>query len=126
MTAVADDSNDAFDYMGHIKAAIKLAKGVNVYDDPAATFRLPAALVFAPELNLAIGADATEATYPVVVMVQGDNAVLKRLLALVSEVAEAIHEHTDNSVVVTSASPGNYDANGQTLPCYLLTVEVSL
>ncbi|MFJ8966050.1 hypothetical protein ACIRG5_42340 [Lentzea sp. NPDC102401] len=121
-----DDSNDAFDYMGQIKAAIRFAKGVNVYDDPAATFRPPAALVFAPELDLAVGADATEATYPVIVMASGDKDVLKRLLKLVSQVAQAIHENTDNSVIVRSASPGNYEAGGQALPCYLLTVEVSL
>jgi hypothetical protein len=118
--------SDAFDALGQIRAAIRTLRSVNTYDDPAATFRLPAALVFAPELNLAVGADATEATYPVIVMASGDKDVLKRLLGLVAEVAEAIHEHTDNSVVVRSATPGNYDANGQTLPCYLLTVEVSL
>lgn len=118
--------SEAFDYMGQIKAAIKTVTSVNVYDDPSATFRLPAALVFAPELTLAVGEAATDASYPVVVMASGDKDVLKRLLSLVDEVAAAIHEHTDDSVVVQSASPGNYDANGQVLPCYLLTVEVSL
>lgn len=118
--------SEAFDYLGRIKAAVKTLKNVNVYDDPSATFRLPAVLVFAPELNLAIGADATEATYPVVVMTKGDGDVLKRLLSLVPEVAQAIHDNTDDSVVVRSAMPGNWDANGETLPCYLLTVEVSL
>lgn len=117
---------DAWDYLGQIKAAIKTVNKVNVYDDPSATFRLPAALVFAPELTLVIGADATEAAYPVIVMASGDKDVLKQLLALVPEIAAAIHEHTDDSVVVTSATPGNYDAGGQPLPCYLLTVEVSL
>ncbi|NUR80719.1 MAG: hypothetical protein HOQ21_09785 [Dermatophilaceae bacterium] len=107
-----------------IRNALKLAK-VRIYDDPAATLMPPAALVFAPELTLAVGNDATDATFPVLLVVADDKSSVDRLAQLIPVVAQAIHDNVENAVV-RSAQPGAYNAGGTVLPCYQLNVEVAL
>lgn len=107
-----------------IRNALKLAK-VRIYDDPAAELVPPAALVFAPELTLSVGDDATEAMFPVLLVVANDESSVDRLAKLIPVVAAAIHEHVEDAVV-RSAHPGVYNAGGTQLPCYQLNVEMAL
>ena len=108
-----------------LRAALERVDGLKIYDDPADTIRLPAALVFAPELRLVVGAEATDAIFPVLLVVAADGNAIANLSDLVPRAAEAIHEYVENAVV-TAASPGNYSAGGDLLPCYALHVEVAL
>lgn len=108
-----------------LRAALERVEGLKIYEDPAATIRLPAALVFAPELRLVVGDAATDAIFPVLLVVAADKNALANLGPLIESAAEAIHEYVQDAVV-TAASPGNYSAGGELLPCYALHVEVAL
>ena len=107
-----------------IRDALKIAK-VRIYDDPSAELMPPAALVFAPELTLAVGDAATDATFPVLLVVANDESSVDRLAKLIPVVAAAIHEHVEDAVV-RSAQPGVYNSGGTSLPCYQLNVEMAL
>lgn len=67
----------------------------------------------------------TSATFVLFVVEQQDEYAVENLWSHVQQVA-AVLEDEVLSAVVTDATPGLFAANGQELPCYSITVEVSL
>jgi hypothetical protein len=111
-----------------IRSAIQLAErdGVKLrtYDDPGAQIRLPAAMVFAPEIDFETSFEPSGGTYPVVLVVKQAANSLSELLAWLPVLVESIEENVTNAVVRGPALPAVADINGDNLPAYMLTVEV--
>ncbi|WP_435582917.1 hypothetical protein [Amycolatopsis thermoflava] len=85
----------------------------------------PALLIGAPQLTWdGYGPAATSATFPVFVIVAKNERALERLWEFVGPVAAAVDTVAD--AVVQTADPGTFPTGTQELPCYSLSVEVSL
>jgi len=85
----------------------------------------PALLIGAPQLTWdGYGSAPAAATFPVFVIVGMDDRALERLWEFVAPVAAAVD--TVEDAVVQSADPGTFPSGAQDLPCYSLSVEVSL
>lgn len=110
-----------------LEAAVRQVDGVRFYRDPSgAVADPPAALVGPPRLTWdSMCSGPTAATFVVYVLASMDERAVAQLLDLVPLVAEAINEHVRDAVV-TEANPGVFDAGGQDLPSYEITVEVNL
>ncbi|OLT46487.1 hypothetical protein BJF85_16725 [Saccharomonospora sp. CUA-673] len=110
-----------------LEDALRHVDGARVYRDPAgAVADPPALLVGPPRLTWeGICGGPTSATFVVYVMAAMDERAVSRLWELVPVVAAAIDEHVRDAVV-TEANPGVFDAGGNNLPSYELTVEVAL
>lgn len=110
-----------------LEAAVRQVDGVRLYRDPsAAMVDPPAALVGPPRLTWdGVCSGPTAATFVVYVLASMDERAVAQLWDLVPLVAEAINEHVRDAVV-TEANPGVFDAGGNDLPSYEITVEVAL
>lgn len=110
-----------------LEAAVRQVDGVRFYRDPsAAMVDPPAALVGPPRITFdGMCPGPTAATFVVYVLASMDERAVSRLWDLVPLVAEAIDEQVRDAVV-TEANPGVFDAGGNDLPSYEITVEVAL
>lgn len=107
-----------------LESALKTVEGLRVYRlsdnvDP------PAFVVGAPALRWDnFCGDPTEATFAVFLIETGDDRALERLWQHVGPASEAI-DTVENAAVI-SAAPAIFEAGATPLPCYVLSVEVSL
>lgn len=109
-----------------IVEALDTVDGVRSYTDLGAVVDPPATLLGPPALTWAgVGSAPSEARFLVVVVVQADDRAMPRLWDLVPRVVEALEDNVQDAVVV-SASPGVWTGGGTELPCYEITVEISL
>lgn len=99
---------------------------VRYYADPAAQLDPPAAIVGPPVLAYAgaAGADPVNGQFVVLLVVAQDDRSLPRLWSLLPSVVGAIESVPD--AVVTKAAPGTWRTGGVDLPCYEISVEMSL
>ncbi len=108
-----------------LSAALESVEGLRVYRDPGAVLDPPAALVGPPMLTFGgPSSDPVNGRFVVVVAVAFDDRAMKALWQLVPRVSAAVESHVD--AVVTEASPGVWQNGAISLPCYELSVEMSL
>lgn len=113
----------AFDTAEEIRVAVRTV--VRTYDDPKADVNPPCAIVGMPELELrGISSVPTAGMFPVAVMVNDDKGAAKRLLVLVSKVAEAIRDLVTDAEINDPAVPVVMDIGGTQLPGYMIYVEI--
>jgi hypothetical protein len=118
MTNVVQDAAMA------LETALKTLPGFRLYRlgeniDP------PGIVVGPPKLDwTSFCGDPTEATFSVFLIEAMDDRSLERLWEHVAPVSVAVDSVQD--AVVRSATPGIYEAGATKLPCYVLSVEVSL
>lgn len=107
-------------------AALPDADGFRVVGELADDIDPPAALLAPPQLTWdGPGAEPTDATWVVVLVVPASDRSMAELYRLLPFVSEAIDEKTD--FVMRTAEPGVWQTgNTGALPCYSLTVEVAL
>lgn len=106
-------------------AALQTVDGVRSYTDLGAVVDPPATILGPPALSWqGIGSTPAEARFLVIVAEQADDRAMPRLWDLVPRVAEALEDVQD--AVVISATPGSWTTGGTELPCYEITVEISL
>lgn len=99
---------------------LRVFRGIGMRLDP------PAAVVGPPRLELnSIGANPTEATFVVPVVVAQTERALEDLMSWTPRIIEALDDVDD--AVVRRADPGPWPSGaGTDLPAYLITVEVAL
>lgn len=108
-----------------LTTAVDGVEGLRVYTDPGAILDPPAAIVGPPALTFGgPTSDPVDARFVVVVCVAFDDRAMTRLFELLPEVTAAVESETD--AVVTGAMPGTWQTNQTALPCYEITVEMSL
>lgn len=108
-----------------LETAAKTVPNVRFYRDLGATVDPPALVIGPPRLQWeSYCVDPTSATFIVIVMVAMNERAQEALWDLVPLVAAAMSDVED--AVVTTASPGVFNAGGTDLPSYEITVEVSL
>lgn len=111
---------------GALREVLEDLDGLRFYDDLAAVLDPPAVLLGPPALEWGgrPGNGPVNARFLVIVAVAADDRALPRLWELVPQVGDAIESAVD--AVVLTATPGSWMSGGTDLPCYELTVEVSL
>lgn len=114
----------AADAFASLVATLGQVGGVRVLVDVGQPVASPPALVIPPP---ALTFDAyhpapTEATFKVALVVTADERAVDRLLTLLPQVAAAVHDSDDAALI--AAEPGSWGS--PPLPCYLLTIEVSV
>jgi hypothetical protein len=98
---------------------------LRLYEDLGATVDPPGVMLGPPRLQWeSYCSELTSATFIVIVMAAMDERAMETLWDLVPLVSDAVSAVED--AVVTTASPGVFNANGTDLPSYELTVECSL
>ncbi|MBK1785133.1 hypothetical protein [Prauserella cavernicola] len=113
-----------------LEAALATVGDLRVTRDLGSNVDPPAAIIGPPRLDwdgyLPLGelAQPTSATCVVYVAVANDDRSLERLWEFVPRVAAALSEVQD--AVTTSALPGMFPVGNADLPCYEITVEMSL
>jgi hypothetical protein len=112
--------------LADIKSAIGGIDGIAYSEDPANLPVLPAAVPTLPEMfwenyNFT---GPTGITLNLCVVVNADQFVLSELMQWVGTVATVLEDVVPN-LVVTGAIAGNIGTSPQ-LPCYVMTLEVSL
>jgi hypothetical protein len=113
----------AADAFTRLVTTLRGVAGVRVYVDVAQSVDPPAMVVPPPTLTFDVyGPQPTEATFKVPLIVRGDSQETDDLLALLPVVAQAVHDSDD--AALTAAEPGSWGS--PPLPCYLLTIEVSV
>jgi hypothetical protein len=106
-------------------AALKALDGVRVYSDPGAAIDPPGVVLGPPTVTWQAFAEfPTDATFIVYAIVPFSDLSLESLWDLLPLVSEAVD--TVTNAAVTTATPAFYTAGGTDLPCYQITVEVSL
>lgn len=106
-------------------AALGTVDELRVESDVGAQLDPPAAMVGPPALTFGgPTSDPAGATFVVIVAVAADDRAVDRLFALLPEVTAAIESQTD--AVVTGADPGAWQNGSTALPCYEISVEMSL
>lgn len=109
----------------------KLGQVFLVTTDPGGMTNPPAVVVGPPLLtweafgSLRGNSPPTSATFTVFVVEQMDEYAVSNLWSHALQVTQVIEDDV-LSAVVTTAAPGLFAANGQELPCYSITVEMSL
>lgn len=112
------------DAAAELEAALRTVSGLRVYTDPGAVIDPPGAVLGPPSLAWETPcADPTSATFLVVVVVSADDRAMPRLWELTPLVAAAVDQV--RGAVVLRAAPGSWATNTP-LPCYEISVEVSL
>ncbi|WP_435583377.1 hypothetical protein [Amycolatopsis thermoflava] len=107
-----------------LEAALKSVDGLR-YVQLGSDVDPPGLVLGVPQLNWeGYGSAPATATFPVIVVVAMDDRALEQLWKLVTPVATAVDTVPD--AVVQTADPGVFNAGNQDLPCYTLSVEVSL
>lgn len=115
---------NAADAFTSLTATLQTVPDVQVLVDVGQTVLNPPSLVLPPP-TLAYdvyGPQPTEATFKVALVVRADDRAVDKLLALLPAVAQAVHDSDD--AALTAAEPGSWGS--PPLPCYLLTIEVSV
>jgi hypothetical protein len=106
-------------------AALGTVEGLRAYDDPGAQMDPPAAIVSPPALVFGgPGPDPVNGQFVVMLVVPQDDRSLPRFWSLLPLVVDAVESVTD--AVVTRATPGFWQNGGVSLPCYEISVEMSL
>jgi hypothetical protein len=104
-----------------LESALKAVPNIRVYTSPGAVVDPPGVLVGPPALTWeAFSSDPTQATFVVYAITRADDRALERLWDLVPLVAAAVDTVPD--AATTQANPSAFND----LPCYEITVEVSL
>jgi hypothetical protein len=121
--------DDPYDVAEQIKAALRTVEGLNVpdSDDPKKLPTIfPAVIVGMPELQLeGMSSLPTGARYPVALMVADNAASARKLLKLVSVVAQALRDNVvDAEIPLDGVFPAIVDVGGTELPGYMILVEV--
>lgn len=112
---------DAFDYLTSVLQAVP---GVRVYTDMGQAVDPPAVVIPPPSLTYdAYRPTPTEASFKVALVVAQDDRAVERLFALLDPVQQAIYD-SEFAAMSAAAEPGSWGSNP--LPCYLLTIEVSV
>ena len=97
--------------------------GIRVTADIGQSPDTPCLIVTLPSLTYdAYVPGPTEATFHVPLVVSNDDRTGDQLLTLLPVVEQAIHDSDD--AALTGAEPGNWGT--PPLPCFLLTIEVSV
>lgn len=105
--------------------ALATVDGVRVHTDLADALDPPAVVVAMPRLDWATPtSDPTDATFLVIVAVGRTDRWVESLWRLVPLVTDALDALPEAAVI--AARPGLWTSAGADLPCYELTVEVSL
>jgi hypothetical protein len=110
--------------LDEIVTALKTVDGVRFYDygdniDP------PAVLVSPPSLDWeGYAAQPTSATIQVFLVVAQNDRALPQMLKYLPSVSDALDAVTD--AVVRTATPTIFQAGSTDLPCYAISVEISL
>ncbi|OXM73085.1 MULTISPECIES: hypothetical protein [Amycolatopsis] len=108
-----------------IETALKTVDKLRLYQLDDDDIDPPGLVLGPPQLTWdGYGPAPTTATFLVFLVVAVDERALERLWQFVGPVAAALD--TVQDAVVQSADPGAYPAGSQNLPCYSLSVEVSL
>lgn len=108
-----------------LRGAAKTVQDIRAHADPTATPDPPVVAIGPPSITWeGYSGEPTSATYPVYVVVALDSRSIERLVDLAPKVAAAIAELTE--AVVLRAEPNMFNGGGPALPCYEITVEVSL
>lgn len=104
-------------------AATLATSGLRVSTDMGRSADAPCLVVTLPSLAYDVyGPAPTEATFKVPLIVSSDDRTGDQLLTLLPAVQQVIHDSED--AVLTGAEPGSWGT--PPLPCYLLTIEVSV
>jgi len=110
--------------LDEITDALKTVEGVRFYDysdniDP------PAVLVSPPTLDWeAYASQPTTATVQVFLVVSQNDRALPQMLKYIEPVSDALDSVTN--AVVQTAIPTIFQAGNSDLPCYAISVEISL
>lgn len=108
-----------------LTAALKTVPGCEVPDTQGANLDPPSLVLSPPALTWeGLCSGPTSATWLVFVVVAAEERALERLWDLLPQVTDAIDAVTDAAVI--RADPGAFRAGATDLPCYEITVEVSL
>lgn len=106
-----------------LEDTLRTIPGVRVVLDPGEAIDPPALVLVPPTLTYdAYFAGPTEASFDVPLVVANDDRAMKTLELLLPLVEQAIHDTSD--AALTGAAPGNWGS--PPLPCYLLTIEVTV
>lgn len=98
--------------------------GMRVVPDVGQAVDPPALVVPPPTLSYDVyRPDPTGASFKVALVVAQDERAVERLFALLPAVVQAVYDSED-AAVAAPAEPGSWGS--PPLPCYLLTIEVSV
>jgi len=118
--------DDAFD---SLTLGIETALGdvLRVYRDGTQPVDPPCAVIAPPQIDFEAYDNApTGLTFTLYLVVQPDDRMMSRLFDLIEPVSNAVWDNVPNAAV-TSASPAAYPiSDTSSLPCYQITVEMSL
>jgi hypothetical protein len=120
---------DPYTVAEQIKAALRMVEGLNVptsYDSKKLPTIFPAAIVGMPELQLeGMSSLPSGARYPVALMVADNADAARKLLTLVSSVAQTIRDNVEDAEIpLDGVFPAIVDVGGTELPGYMILVEV--
>jgi hypothetical protein len=102
---------------------LRTVAGVRVQVDVGQSVDPPALVIVPPHLTYdSYNPGPTEATFRVPLVVASDDRSIDTLEALLPLVEQAVHDSADASL--TEAVPGSWGS--PSLPCFLLTIEVSV
>lgn len=105
-----------------VEAALRTVKDVRVVLDMGQAVDPPALVLVPPTLTYDVyGPGPDAASFQVPLVVAGDDRAIETLERLLPLVEQAIY---DSDAALTGAQPGNWGS--PPLPCYLLTIEVSV
>lgn len=108
-----------------LTAAVGSVEGIRASTDPGGALDPPAAIVGPPALTFGgPTSDPVGARFVVIIAVAFDDRAIDRLFEFLPEVTAAIESLTDG--VIINAVPGAWQSNQTALPCYEITVEMSL
>lgn len=104
-------------------ATLSTVDGLRVLVDPGQTVDPPAVVIVPPTLTYDVyGPGPSEAKFEVPLVVPGDDRAVESLEALLPAIQQAIYDSED--AALTDAQSGHW--GNPPLPCYLLTIEVSV
>lgn len=102
---------------------LRTVEGVRVVSDVGQTVDPPALVIVPPTLTYdAYFPGPTDASFQVPLVVAADDRAIENLERLLPLVEQAVHGSTN--AALTGAEPGNWGT--PPLPCYLLTIEVTV
>ena len=106
-----------------LEATLRTVEGVRVVLDMGQAVDPPALVLVPPTLTYdAYFPGPTEGSFRVPLVVAGDDRAIEALERLLPLVEQAVHASED--AALTGAEPGTWGS--PPLPCYLLTIEVSV
>lgn len=108
-----------------LEAALQTVPGIRTYTDPQALIDPPGAVILPPDLTWSVfGAEPTEATFPVALVVAVGDSAMPNLWDLIPLVSQALNSLPN--AAVRRAEAIEVPTGGVRLPAYVFSVEVVL